>query len=109
MMKRVAIGDLPDGPLAASGVFHRQWLPHIGTILAEGQDVMVALPPADHTHREWRRAIATGLARAHTPLRVNIVAGDGASLDAVERYLAAAPGVTGQYLETDPGGAGEAG
>jgi len=109
MMKRVTIGDLPAGPLAASGGLHQQWLPHIDTILGEGQEGRRGSRPADHTHREWRRAIATGLARAHTPLRVNVVAGDGASLDAVERYLAAAPGVTGQYLETDPGGAGEPG
>lgn len=106
-MKRVAVDDLPAEPLAAAGVFHQHWLPHIEALLASGEDVMVALAPADHTHREWRRAIAAGLARAHTPRRVNVIAGEGAALDALERYLAAAPGITGQYLEGDATGVGD--
>ena len=105
-MKRVAVDDLPAEPLAAAGVFHQHWLPHVEAILAS-DDVMVALAPADHTHREWRRALGAGLARAHAPRRVNVVAGEGAALDAIERYLAAAPGVTGQYLEADGTGAGD--
>lgn len=106
-MKRVAVDDLPAEPLAAAGVFHQHWLPHIEALLAVGDDVMVALASADHTHREWRRAIAVGLARAHTPLRVNIVAGEGSVLDAFERYLAAALSITGQYLEGDANGGGD--
>ena len=39
------------------------------------------------------------LARKHAPSRVNLVAGEGEALAAIETYLAAAPGVTGQYLE----------
>ncbi len=100
-MKRVAVDDLPDAPLAAAGVFHQHWLPHIEALLTGGADVMVTLAPADHTHREWRRAVAVGLARAHTPQRVNLVAGEGGVLDAFAGYLAAAPGVTGQYFEGD--------
>ena len=106
-MKRVAVDDLPAEPLAAAGVFHQHWLPHVEALLAGGDDVMVALSPADHTHREWRRAIAAGLARAHTPRRVNLVAGEGAVLAAIERYLADAPGITGQYLEGDGAGVGD--
>lgn len=106
-MKRVAVDDLPAEPLAAAGVFHQHWLPHIEALLTSGEDVMVALAPADHSHREWRRAIAAGLARAHTPRRVNVIAGEGAALDAFERYLADAPGVTGQYLEGDATGVGD--
>ena len=106
-MKRVAVDDLPAEPLAAAGVFHQHWLPHVEALLAGGDDVMVALFPADHTHREWRRAIAAGLARAHTPRRVNLVAGEGAVLAAIERYLADAPGITGQYLEGDGAGVGD--
>lgn len=106
-MKRVAVDDLPAGPLAAAGVFHQHWLPHVEALLAGGEDVMVALAPADHTHREWRRAVAAGLARAHTPRRINVVAGENAVLDAFGRYLAAAPGITGQYLESDGQGAGD--
>ncbi len=106
-MKRVVVDDLPPEPLAAAGVFHQYWLPRVEAILEGGANVMVALAPADHTHREWRRAIAAGLARAHAPRRVNVVAGEGELLlDVTEAYLAAAPGVTGQYLEGDGTGAG---
>jgi hypothetical protein len=104
--KRVAVDDLPAEPLAAAGVFHQHWLPHVEALLAGGEDVMVTLAPADHTHREWRHAVAVGLARAHTPRRVNVVAGEGAVLDAFERYLQDAPGITGQYLQGDGEGAG---
>lgn len=106
-MKRVAVDDLPDAPLAAAGVFHQHWLPHIEALLESGEDVMVALAPADFTHRGWRRAVAGELARAHTPQRVNFVAGEGAVLDAFARYLTGAPGITGQYFEGDGVGAGD--
>ncbi|RYY32813.1 MAG: hypothetical protein EOP59_18575 [Sphingomonadales bacterium] len=106
-MKRVTVDELPEEPLAAAGVFHQHWLPHVETLLTSGEDVMVALAPADHTHREWRRAIAAGLARAHTPRRANVVAGESAVHDAFAAYLEVAPGVTGQYLEGDAQGAGD--
>jgi hypothetical protein len=106
-MRRVTVDDLPAEPLAAAGVFHQHWLPHVEALLASGANVMVVLGPADHTHREWRHAVAAGLARAHSPRRVNIVAGEGAAIDAFERYLAAARGITGQYLEGDNEGAGD--
>lgn len=98
-MKRIEVDGLPDEALAAAGVFHQHWLSHIEGALEQGQDVMIVVPSADHTHREWRLAIVAGLARKHTPLRVNMVAGEGAGIDASEAYLAGAPGITGQYLE----------
>lgn len=106
-MSRVSVDDLPADPLAAASVFHQHWLPHVEALLTSGEDVMIALAPADHTHREWRRAIAAGLARAHAPRRANVVAAEGAVLDSFERYLADAPGITGQYLEGDDEGAGD--
>ena len=106
-MKRVRVDDLPAESLAAAGVFHQHWLPYVETLLAGGDDVMVALAPADHSHREWRLAIAAGLARAHTPRRINVIAGKGAELDEIQRYLTRAPGITGQYLEGDGDGAGD--
>lgn len=106
-MKRVAVDELPDDPLAAAGVFHQHWLPHVEALLDSGGDVMVTLAGADHTHREWRCAIAAGLARAHTPQRINVVAGEGVVLDAFEHYLTRASGITGQYLEGDGEGAGD--
>lgn len=106
-MKRVTVAGLPEAPLAAASAFHRDHLAGIEAILSGGEDVMIALTPADHTHREWRLAFATGLARAHAPARANIVAGEGAVLDAFESFLAQAPGITGQYLEGDGQGAGD--
>ena len=106
-MRRVTVADLPEAPLAASGAFHRDHLPEIERMMGAGEDVMIALPPADHTHREWRLALAAGLARAGVPSRANVVAGEGAVLDAFEAYLAEAPGITGQYLEGDGQGAGD--
>ena len=99
-MRRVAVDDLPEDPLAAAGLFHQHWLSHIEHQLEDGLDVVITVPAAVHTHREWRRAVTAGLARRHTPRRVNMVAGEGAALDATVAYLAEAPGVTGQYLET---------
>lgn len=103
-MKRIAAPTLPEAPLAAAGYLHAHVLPAIEAAFVAGFDVMVTLPPADHSHREWRRALAAGLARAHTPQRANVVAGEGAALDAFEAYLALAPGITGQYLEADTDG-----
>ena len=100
-MRRVAVARLPDDPLAASSQFLRDWLDPVARAAEAGEDVLVTLDPADHTHGEWRRAAAAMLARRHTPRRVNIVAGeDGDALEAVTAYLANAPGVTGQYLES---------
>lgn len=98
-MKRIAVDALPDDPLAAAGAFHRDWLGRVEDALIAGDDVMLHLPAAEHTHRQWRLAVVAGLARKHTPQRVNMVAGGGAAASATEAYLAAAPGVTGQYLE----------
>ncbi|MBX7483067.1 Rossmann fold domain-containing protein [Qipengyuania qiaonensis] len=99
-MKRIMVDGLPDDPLAAAGVFHQHWLGHVEDVLVRGEDVMLQLPAADYTHREWRRAIVAGLARKHTPRRINMVAGEGDAVDATDTYLAHAPGITGQYLET---------
>jgi hypothetical protein len=106
-MKRVAVVELPGEPLAAAARFHRDWLAHAAALLRDGEDVMVTLPSADFSHREWRRAVAAGLARAHAPARINVVAGEGGALDAIERFLVESPGITGQYLESDPFGAGD--
>ncbi|MBX7501792.1 hypothetical protein K3181_10105 [Qipengyuania sp. YG27] len=99
-MKRIAVDGLPDDPLAAAGVFHQHWLAHVEDVLGRGEDVMLQIGSADHTHREWRLSIVAGLARKHAPQRINMVAGEGDAVDATETYLARAPGITGQYLET---------
>ena len=98
-MKRIEVDGLPQDPLAAAGLFHQNWLDPIERALQGGQDVMVTLEPADHTHGEWRKAAAAMLARKHTPQRVNLIGGEGEAVDAIEAYLAKAPGITGQYLE----------
>ena len=97
-MKRLTITDLPDAPLEASRMFHAEWLGKARTLLA-GDDLLIALPHANHTHTEWRCAAAAMLARAGVPKRAFVVAGEGEALDETARYLAAAPGITGQYLQ----------
>ncbi len=99
-MKRIAVDGLPGEALAAAGVFHQHWLAHVEEALHRGEHVTVFLPRADRAHREWRVAVVAGLARKHAPLRVNMVAGEGPAADATADFLAAAPGVTGQYLES---------
>ncbi|MEO1967675.1 MAG: Rossmann fold domain-containing protein [Sphingomonadaceae bacterium] len=106
-MKRVTVDDLPTEPLAAAGVFHQHWLPHIETALAGGEDVLVAFAPADHTHRQWRLAAIAGLARQYALCRAVAVSGEDAVIDAFERYLSDAEAITGQYLEGDCVGAGD--
>ncbi|TMM48963.1 Rossmann fold domain-containing protein [Qipengyuania marisflavi] len=98
-MKRFIVDELPSDPLRATGVFHQHWLPRIEAVLTSGQDVMLVLPAADYTHREWRRAAIAMLARSHTPRRINAVTGQSTQLAVFERYLTDAHGVTGQYLE----------
>ena len=100
-MKRVEVDGLPPEPLAAAGVFHQNWLDPIERALTHS-DVMVVLEAADHTHEEWRQAAAAMLARKHAPRLVNFIAGEGASVDAIETYLTNAPGVTGHYLQAAP-------
>jgi hypothetical protein len=59
----------------------------------------IILPPAAHDHRDWRLALARDLAREAAPRRVNVVAGSpGEALEQTLRFLADAPGVTGQYM-----------
>jgi hypothetical protein len=99
----VRVGPLPDNALAAAAMFYAEWVdpPRAGA------DVLIVFPPADHSHRAWRLAAVQGLARQHAPLRVNAVASDDdAAIAGAAAYLAAAPGVTGQYLPLDGTGAG---
>ncbi|WP_374405951.1 Rossmann fold domain-containing protein [Pelagerythrobacter sp.] len=105
-MKVIAIDDLPADPLAAASVFDQHWLPYAEEALDAGDDVTLAFAPADHTHRMWRLAMVAGLARKYAPRRINGVAGEGEAIDAAAGYLAAAPGVTGQYLSLDSQAAG---
>ena len=106
-MKTIAVDGLPEEALAAAGLFHQHWLPRIEHALEGGHDVLVALASANHSHAEWRLSIAAGLARKHTPRRVNLVSGEGAVVEAFAAYLAEAPGITGQYFEGDGHGAGD--
>jgi hypothetical protein len=69
---------------------------------------VLVFAPADHTHRAWRLAAVQALALAHAPLRINAVASDDErAVAAAERYLATAPGITGQCWALDGNGAGE--
>lgn len=100
------IAPLADDAVAAATQFHTEWLLRIAAERDQGEDLVIAFPPADHTHRAWRTAAVQGLARAWAPARVNAVSGDDAAIEAGVHYLDRAPGVTGQYLELDGAGAG---
>ena len=98
------VAPLPGDAIAASAMFHARDIPAI--VAAPGAVLTIVFPPADHTHRGWRLAAVQSLARDRVPARVNAVAGDEeTAIAAAERYLAGAPGVTGQLLPLDSHGA----
>lgn len=102
----LAIEGLPSAPLAAAVAFHAEWLAQAEAMLADG-DLVLVMPLAGHEHRGWRLAAVQGLARAHTPARVNLVESDDpAGTAAACAFLLKAHGVTGQILRLDSQGAG---
>jgi hypothetical protein len=102
-MQVVRIEGLPAAPLAAAAAFHSRILP----ALALDADLLLAFPPAEHSHRLWRLAAVQELARAAAPRRVSGVASDSEpAIASALAYLSQAEGVTGQYLSLDDAGAG---
>jgi hypothetical protein len=106
------VDGLADDPLVAAAIFHADVLPTVRRMLdmpqgnEPGQLVLI-FSPADHTHRAWRVAAVQSLARKYAPSRVNAIASyNDVAIAAATRYLADAPGVTGQYLPLDGIGAG---
>lgn len=98
-MQRLDIAGLPEGASAAAAAFHATWLDRVRAVLASVQSLTLVFPPAGHDHTAWRLAAVQTLAREAAPLRINAVAGDDpAGLAATLAYLAAAEGLTGQYL-----------
>lgn len=101
MQRQLEIGLLPDPALDAQTAVIALHLEAARALLADPQTtaLVILLPPAAHDHRDWRLALARDLAREAAPKRVNIVSGrPGEARNAVLRFLADAPGVTGQYL-----------
>ncbi|MDE2412309.1 MAG: hypothetical protein KGM18_11105 [Sphingomonadales bacterium] len=102
-MQRRDIAGLPDDPLAAAAHFYSATAAGI----TGSDDLVLIFPAADHAHTAWRLAAIESLARERVPGRVNgISGGSAAAVAAAMAYLAAAPGVTGQYLPLDDAGAG---
>jgi len=101
MQRQLEVTLLPDSALDAQTAFMALHLEAARALLADPETAALAiiLPPAPHDHRDWRLALARDLARAVAPKRANIVAGHpGEALSDCLRFLADAPGVTGQYL-----------
>lgn len=97
---RIDARGLPAAPLDAAAAFHARVVPAVRK--AAGSDLAILFDSADHRHLGWRRAAVEALAREAAPNRVNGVAGaEGEAVDQTCAYLAAAPGVTGQLLQTD--------
>lgn len=100
-MRQLEVGSLPNAALDAAGAFMAFHLETARALLSEADCTALAIimPPAPHDHTDWRRALARDLAREAAPKRVNVVAGiPGEARNGVLRFLANAPGVTGQYL-----------
>jgi hypothetical protein len=105
---RIEVGPLPaDAPMAAAE-FHARIQPQVIAALDGGAGlVTLVFAPADHDHDRWRLAAIQTLAAARTPARINGLSGlDPAAIAASEAFIAAAPGLTGQYLVLDGAGAG---
>ena len=104
------MGALPAEPLGAAARFYGEELARIEALAVtpdHGEHLVLIFPPADHSHRAWRLAAVQELARKYAPRRINALASsEEAAVAAAERYLAAAPGVTGQLLPLDGNGAG---
>lgn len=103
MQAVLLVSGLPAAPADAAAVFHAVWLDkareEIASLRGEDGALLLVLPEADHTHAEWRLAVAAMLAREAAPVRVNLAGCNVA--DAIAKfaeYLGRAPGVTGQYL-----------
>ena len=91
-------------PQATDAESLRRRLPELR---AATEDLLVAFPAADHTHRGWRLAAVQMIARAKAPLRINAVSGGSEeAIAAAAEYLARAPGLTGQLISLDDFGAG---
>ena len=104
MQRELEVGLLPESALDAAGAFAAFHLEAARALLADPATTALAiiLPPAPHDHADWRRALARDLAREAAPDRVNVVsARPGEARAATLRFLADAPGVTGQYLMCD--------
>ncbi len=106
-MQRLHVTGLPEAPSAAAALFYSQWLGQAQAMLAKGDALALVFPPASHEHTGWRLSAVQALARESAPARVNAVASnDPAAIADALAYLAAADGVTGQYLPLDSIGAG---
>jgi hypothetical protein len=104
MQARLEVAELPAEPLDAASAFAARHLAAARALIAgEGTSALaIILPPAPPAHRDWRRALARDLARAHAPARANVIAArPGAGLEAMLQFLSDAPGVTGHYCEVD--------
>ena len=99
----VRIDRLPGNALDAAAAFHAGHLPAIRSQAPVTGLTVAILSHAPEDHDGWRLAAVQGLARELAPRRIIFLqAGDaGAEREAID-YLAAAPGVTGQYLKLEP-------
>ncbi|WP_051220920.1 Rossmann fold domain-containing protein [Erythrobacter cryptus] len=101
MQRVLEVPALPAAALDAAGAFMAFYLEAARRLIAapETGALAILMHPAPHDHADWRRALARDLAREAAPTRVNVVAGrPGEARETVLRFLADAPGVTGQYL-----------
>jgi len=99
------VEGLPDAAIDAAEAFYEAWVPQARAALSSGQpgdDLVIVFPSAPYNHRGWRLSAVQDLAREAAPQRVNGIAGeDNETIAITARWLASAPGVTGQLLAVD--------
>ena len=110
LLKASSLAEVPARSADGGGIFAGQTLsdpPSGGPPCPVAEPLMLIFEAADHTHTGWRLAAIQSLARERAPQRVNgIGGGSAAATSAALAYLAAAAGVTGQYLPLADAGAG---
>ncbi|ABC62647.1 Rossmann fold domain-containing protein [Erythrobacter litoralis] len=103
------VDSLPASAVEAANTFHTEYLPQAVDLLeGDADNLVIVMPAAFYDHADWRRALARDLARAHTPIRVNVIGSDDPdAVTAALAYCDKARGVTGHYLPLNSLGAGD--
>lgn len=100
----LTVEALPESAIEASAAFITRHLAHARKLAGETDTsaLAIVLPPAPSDHDDWRCTLARDLARAHAPVRVNVIGGaPGEDRDDTITFLASAPGITGQYFPVE--------
>jgi hypothetical protein len=101
------VNELSESSIEAAEEFYARILPALVYDLAHppstDEDLCVVFHPTPGDHRAWMLAAVQMLARRAAPRRVNgVIAAPGEGFAEASRFLASAPGITGQLLVVEP-------